>query len=264
MHPKLKTRYLTFLQEAARKLVPSSPSFDIEALCNRLNVKIRKTPTDDYRNATLVLTPSGYEIRVPHTAKTNSKLSSFQRFLLAHELGHLLLEQKFSSMPMTSSDYWQYEDLCDYFARAVLLPEAYIKMKIDKTPTNPKDRLGLTNFIALDAHVPWPAVAHRMVEFDSQFALFRIKVLPALLDKPKIVIDVSTLKDKALQNCEFSDDNELGRLLYQMEKKSFLLFTRVVFEHPTITKKFPSFSDVQRGGAYKPSQEEVRLIIQFK
>lgn len=263
MHPKLKAAYFSFLQDSAGKLA-ASPAADILALCNRLGVKIRKTYSKDYKNASLVLAPSGYEISLPCPSRENSKFSSFQRFLLAHELGHVLLEREFSATAASEGDYWQFEELCDYFARAVLLPEAYIKSKLGKTEASPRDRLGLTNFIANNTSVPWPAVAHRVVEFDKQFALFRVEILPSLLAKPKLVIDVSTLKDKALQRCEFSDDNELGRLIYQMGKKSFLLLQKAVFEHPTVTKKFPSFSSALRGGAYKANQNEVRLIVQFK
>jgi hypothetical protein len=263
MHPKLKTSYRSFLKDAVDKLALTSPSFDIEGLCNGIGVKIRKTHGKDYKNASLVLTASGYEIRLPCTNK-DSKFSSIQRFLLAHELGHLLLEREFSATPASESDYWQFEELCDYFARALLLPEAYIKTKIDKSAANLRDRLGLTNFIARNDSVPWPAVAHRVREFDNQFAFFRVEIRPSIFDKPKLFIDVSTLEDKALQHCEFSDDNELGRLVYQMGKKSFLSIQRAVFEHPSVMKKFPSLSSAKQGGAYKPSQTEVRLIVQLK
>lgn len=65
MHPKLRSTYRTFLQEVARKLIPCSPHFDIEVLCNKLGVKIVKVSKEDYRSATLVNTQQGYEILIP-------------------------------------------------------------------------------------------------------------------------------------------------------------------------------------------------------
>lgn len=262
MHPKLRSTYRTFLQEVARKLIPCSPHFDIEVLCNKLGVKIVKVSREDYRSATLVNTQQGYEILIPQE-HNKKQLSPFQRFLIAHELGHLLLEREYSTGPISQSDYWQYEELCDYFARLILLPEDYIEDKIRTTASNPRDRLGLSSYIARDAQVPWPAVAHRIVECDSKYALFRIIIIPSS-DRLKFLLNVSTLKDKEFQKSIFyNDDNELGRLLCRLKNNSFLPLHKSVLDHPSVIKKFPIFQKAIQGGAIRLKEDEIRLIVQF-
>lgn len=53
-------------------------------------------------------------------------LNCHERYVLAHELGHILFDSEFGVRP-TRGTYWEHEELCDEFATELLLPAGQIK-----------------------------------------------------------------------------------------------------------------------------------------
>lgn len=49
-----------------------------------------------------------------------------QRFTIAHEVGHYLIEGTFAYRPVQASDYWRLEDLCNGFAARLLAPDSIV------------------------------------------------------------------------------------------------------------------------------------------
>lgn len=49
-----------------------------------------------------------------------------QRFTIAHEIGHYLIEGTFAYRPVQASDYWRLEELCNGFAARLLAPDRIV------------------------------------------------------------------------------------------------------------------------------------------
>jgi hypothetical protein len=50
-----------------------------------------------------------------------------ERFTIAHELGHILVDRAKGAQPSTEAEYWKHEDMCNRFAGALLVPTAALK-----------------------------------------------------------------------------------------------------------------------------------------
>lgn len=260
MHPKLLLKYREFLSEVADSLSSPVPCVDIENLCRKLRVEVVRATGEKNKDGYLTQTGNSYKISISRENAEKKEYTPSERFIIAHEIGHLLLIRKFSLNPKDEGDYWQIENLCDYFARKLLLPNDYMAEKINKIKLDLRNILGLTNAIAKETHAPWPAIAHRIVEFEPALAFFKVTISYSN-KKPIFLMNMSTLHNKKIQNTKFSIDNELGRLLTSIDKKSSLYFDKTVFQNSSINKKFPSFATALEGLAYRSGDREIQLII---
>lgn len=288
MHPKLRETYRDFLKDASVKLSPYSPHLKIDILCESLGVKVVRMYDYSYKKASLIKINNTYEIRISHIARKNNEYTPFERFLIAHELGHLLIERRFATFPLDNSEYWEYENLCDYFARVLLLPERYIQDKMKETNGNLKTLLDKTNFITYDALVPWPAVAYRITDFNSKCALFRVRCDSSHSDNTHFKIDMSTLQGKKEIGRKFSTENALGSLFAKMKNKDYLDLKQIlsadsnvsnkttcsvpqrdigldktVSVYSSIAERFPSLSKFLQGVAYRVNRREIRFVVEF-
>jgi hypothetical protein len=95
------------------------------------------------------------------------QIGSFERFCIAHELAHYLLILAFSATPQNKNEYWKHEELCDDFARHLLVPARYVVQKLGDESTEPDHLLTLCTNLAQSTRVPWMHTAHRISEFKS-------------------------------------------------------------------------------------------------
>jgi Zn-dependent peptidase ImmA (M78 family) len=68
----------------------------------------------------------------PSGKKNSSLYDGYERFLIAHEVGHYILTRKLNALSLNKKDYWKHEWVCDFFARCVLLPEADVKKHLQQ------------------------------------------------------------------------------------------------------------------------------------
>lgn len=66
---------------------------------------------------------SNYQIVLFRATDAPRPLRPRERFTVAHEIGHLLLEERYQWHPTTSADYHLREDFCNQFAAHLLIPE---------------------------------------------------------------------------------------------------------------------------------------------
>ena len=90
--------------------------------------------------------------------------TSWERFAIAHELGHLVLYRAKGPIPAGPSEYWQIEALCDAFARRLLVSDAEVRTARESVADTAVQRMQLSSRIALRARIPWSAAAHRVGE----------------------------------------------------------------------------------------------------
>lgn len=263
MIPKHNERCLASLHEVAMKYAHLFPYDDIDDLCSNFNVKVLRT-SNHYKDASLVRINNHYQIHIEDIGRNITKYTPFERFLIAHELGHYVIELEFSPNPINNKEHRQWEDLCNYFARILLLPDTYISRKTRNLSANPKSILGLTRVIAREAQVNWETAAYRITDLYPQFAFFKINIDRFISDHPQFVITTSTLPNKKERKRSFSTDNEFGRMLAQLENNTYLDLNQDIFGHHSIIEKFPSLSKLKDGLAYRLSENKILVCSSFK
>jgi IrrE N-terminal-like domain len=106
--------------------------------------------------------------------KQNRTFNWWERFVIAHELGHLVLEKHKMPFPAGRAEYWQVETLCDDFAARLLIPEHAARGVLRHDPQTPAQWLTLSSMLARRAEVPWLTAAFRLAEINKALAFLRI------------------------------------------------------------------------------------------
>lgn len=264
MHLKIREQYESFLKEAAMQLSDSTiMPVDVDVLCNRLNVRIsRSNPT--HRGAILVRKRGMVEIQLPQRKRDKGKYSFFERFMITHELGHLLLEKKFDVTPLGRSEYWQHEDLCHLFARVVLMPDDFMKRKMLNTLCTPLQRLGLTISLNNLAMVPWPTSAFRVADFDDKIVFLGVKINPSDIEGQSFYVNFSTLPNRKERGRRLSMDSEIGKRFAELlNKGSRIVFDQKLIRDANVFKEFPSLREAKECAAVLASPNEIHVALQF-
>src|SRR5580693_1601948 len=125
-------RYETRLYEFASRLVGSARCpIALRPICRDMGVhSIRR---DKLSEAKSILVDASVKpviiLSTPSDAPTigTAPFTPLERFLIAHELGHLVLRQFGAKNPAGRSEYWKAEKVCDTFARRLLIPDHAIR-----------------------------------------------------------------------------------------------------------------------------------------
>jgi hypothetical protein len=113
------------------------------------------------------------------TGTHEDRFTRLERFLIAHELAHLVLHQRGVTSPSGVSEYWKVEKLCDAFARRLLIPEGPMSRLLNITSPTALERLRATLKVATDFSVHWSVAAHRVAELRNDTTFFRLADVPA-------------------------------------------------------------------------------------
>lgn len=240
LNPELEAKYRQILTNAARDLTRGeSLPINIEHICARLEVEHERNLLD-YSRAHLT---GKSKINLP-TSPESEYFSAKDRYLIAHEIGHIVLVELCSATPLGKSQYWQFEDLCNGFARQLLIPQEAIP-NLPKSISSPREALSFSSDLAREAFVPWPTAAWRLTELFSEFALLDIFVRRqrgTLVMK----INASTLPRKQLQQKTLDIQKGLGKMLIPLTRgdESISLYTNEA-ERLEITKELPGLGSVK-------------------
>lgn len=128
-----------------------------------------------------------------------SRGSNFERFCIAHEVAHLLIWREFKLSPATKSEYWRHEQLCDDFARRLLMPKAALKRHIERSKRGAVAHLDLVYAIERDCGVHWFQAARRLGDFVE--GVHFLKLSPHKTNMLKVVAS------------SFPNQKEMGLLL---------------------------------------------------
>jgi hypothetical protein len=156
----------------------------IGKICHDLRIAITRNAHVAERRAYLAVDPSkDQSVTIILPGKNNnasaSIVSHFERFCVAHELAHYLIFVDFKCRPQTRSEYWQHEDICDEFARRLLIPDAAVGYNTDELPNLETDYLVLCNQLAASAMVPWMQAAIRLTERTRTAIYLRCERIPS-------------------------------------------------------------------------------------
>ena len=151
----------------------------LRRICQQLGVRgIRREKLKDAKSL-LVNAPADPIIILNSDQDLREKpFTNWERFLIAHEVGHLILHQRGAKPPSGRSEYWKLENLCDSFACQLLIPDEILDEIANSFRCQAVDRLKATLFIAAKCHVPWSAAALRMSDSYPDGAFFRLTEMP--------------------------------------------------------------------------------------
>jgi hypothetical protein len=120
--PKAAPSPLLWLVDLARDLTGDAVApIDLGALLDSLRVDIEFCPDAKTPGVTKP-TSRTYKVVLPGTASSDG-LSNRQRFSVAHELAHVLLDYQYGIRPTDEAEHREVERWCDHFASELLVPE---------------------------------------------------------------------------------------------------------------------------------------------
>jgi Zn-dependent membrane protease YugP len=129
INSQLYQHYLSRLKDIATTLTRDSSSpINILEICNEMNISINVDSTS-YKKA--VLSSSNDKVSILLSKNYYDSLNiPFVRYIIAHEIGHYLLQWHLQ-LSSSHKDYWVIEELCDAFSRALLVPDQLVSKYID-------------------------------------------------------------------------------------------------------------------------------------
>jgi hypothetical protein len=162
---------LAWLEKCAEKLVAhqeTQGAISVRTTLNLLGLSLEKRCDPAARRSYGIVERRDNEhIRVIVVRQDAEKapLSHRERFTIAHEIGHVLLKEKFNWNPFSGKDYYLCEEYCDYFAGLLLLPiSVFSGVQID----NPHDCVRAVLNLSERMKVSKEVVARRLIEqFDN-------------------------------------------------------------------------------------------------
>jgi len=241
---KILKQTATDLSGTARLPVP------IAEIANSLGVKITRASTTKQTRGHLLLGTAGSEIVLPRASHTSDKYTPWERFLIAHELGHLVLDRMCESRPLGKSEYWQHEELCDTFARWLLLPPTVAKL-IEESVRTPSQRLNLCEHLKLAGNVPWKTAAFRISECDhtTRFLLLRRG------ENCSFMVTTSTFPNKIGIRSLVKQNHVLNKTVSSLAIGDATSIGRDVLDD------FSFAPDLKRAAAFRKSSDDVILVV---
>ena len=187
---------------------------ELRTICDDLGVQIRRTEGGAAK-ALLVEREEIFEILLPTGGSDHDGFTAWERFLIAHELGHVLLHRFRVQKPLGKSEYWKMEAICDSFARRLLLPRDAISEILRVAGTSTSDRLRATLDLQRQWNIPWPVAAFEVAECDPTLHFFRITSLNG-----RLRVSVSTLPNKRQSGRLIDEKSPLAAFLRDLKKNA--------------------------------------------
>ena len=189
----------------------------LHEICRELGVVISRSKLHnvqallvDAKTTPRILLNSGS--RLPEAETLSTGFTRRERFLICHELGHLILHREHALKPAGPSEYWQVEGVCDSFARRLLVPDRKLKSIITTADTSPAQRLNMCSYLERAALVSWSVAAHRVADTAHGAAFFRI----GQDNDGGLRVTLSTLPNKQAIGRRVRADSDLCRALLSL------------------------------------------------
>lgn len=178
MTPSEAKTYSDYLSNAAATIATGrSLPLDMEDICNDLGLQISN-------NADASKTTLGLRGKKLVISLNPLRHPALYRFHVAHEIGHALLLREFSALPLGESEYWQHENLCNFFAQRLLLPDAALARLDSNNFQNAKSALLEIHRLAMQHGVPTcDVVAVRCRDRFPSIGVFEISPPPVIREQ---------------------------------------------------------------------------------
>jgi len=136
---------------------------DLDAVCSGLGIGLRFESSDSRRRGALREHEGSMEIVVTRNHNRSSRIKGYERFTIAHELGHYFLLREADARPRRDAEYWLHEELCNRFASTLLIPPKAFEGARD--PATAQELAALVNGVATRTGVTAEPAARAVVSY---------------------------------------------------------------------------------------------------
>jgi IrrE N-terminal-like domain len=161
MHAMLQT-------EAKRLASLKSFPLDLFSLLSdlRIGLTFSSVARDPNHSGSVLKRADTWEITVvrPRRDIYRTELVPRERFTVAHELAHCIIEANFGFRPSSQSAYWALERVCNDFAALLLTPTSALDQALAPVPLNAADILGAIQRLRRLTEVSFEVSSRRIVE----------------------------------------------------------------------------------------------------
>jgi hypothetical protein len=237
---------------------------DLHRICNDLHADIVTIPATS--KPSVERTDRRAQIRLPRRGKQSSDdYNSWQRFVIAHELAHLILDRAGQVSTYDRSDYWKAEEVCNRFAGNLLLPDHALQPLL--TDLGVASCSSLVEFIpkiAQRACVMWETVAYRISELNRSFDFLLIEGKRFLPD-PLFVVRVSTLANNVGARTKLDSETALAIFLASINRAGTPVKVppEVLFDSLTL-RKLRFLQNVEDSAALRSTRTGFHVALQWK
>ncbi len=224
MKEELFLNYKSLLADAAHDFSRDADfPIQLSPLLKKLGVPVRQSDSDA-RLGSVRLRSNGDEVILISSGFLVDRAKwGIARFLISHELAHIVLRRHGICSPVRPSEYWEFEYLCDYFARILLIPERLVGTYHNGGERCPLRWLLLANELGRAAEVNWLTAVHRLADVCPSVRFLALR-RPAGLERSYTVYS-STVMEQGInpipkylgRGAKISENSRLSRLLDEAE-----------------------------------------------
>ncbi|PWV97555.1 uncharacterized protein DUF955 [Hoeflea marina] len=197
-----------------------SPLFFLSEYCATNRISIKKGPEIPRLAAKLSRPREGkfrYSISLPMVP-----IRSYERFCIAHELAHVAIEEAQFPENLKHFNHWKIEELCDRFARNLLISDDYISTCLSKNyPKNTNDWLEFCDLLSRECRVPWMQAGIRITELNNNLAFLRFCWLDDNFERD-LYIKSTSLKGRRGTNRTIIESSNLSNALNLLTSRSLV------------------------------------------
>lgn len=134
------------------------PPILLKRVCASLKIPVERRPSVPQGKAFLAWDRA--KEKTPRILLPVQRHATWDRFCAAHELGHFVLISNYDWIPKGKKQYWETEELCDFFARNLLITVNRDEVRNVKAA----QVIELCDEIATSSLIPWKQAAEFISE----------------------------------------------------------------------------------------------------
>lgn len=254
--------YRSHLVRSAAKIFEESPDLPVrmEKICALFKVDVMYSGEVPRAKAYLRLEP-GFQNNVKILLPEERMGQSHERFCIGHELAHLLLWRMHKAVPHGNSEYWQFEEICDEFARRLLMPESAVRQVLSENGSDAGALLRDSYRLANLAKAPWAQSARRISETEKRVNFFRIK--PHKDERLRILFSTVPQQKERRRFIPIGTafHESMIALLRKPAARAIEGNFLIINAHDLVGAKVPSFANACGGAALKGPRSDIRLAV---
>ena len=180
------------LADIAAELSQSRWPVDVEDVARTLGIRVEVIAESGSQPAAHLSMRGRPTIAIRTSAFADPHKDNFNRFSIAHEIGHWIIWRRFGLLPARNGEYWEHERLCNEFAANLLVPITILSRHLQTLHQRRVHPLHYPRSVAVAAEVSWQ-VAARSIAAIPDCADWYVRI--SLNGDPRVLITCSTVQE---------------------------------------------------------------------
>jgi hypothetical protein len=243
-----------YLSRAANQMTGhASPPVRVLPLCRQLGIAVKRS-SEITSGARLRSSERGRTILLPERQDGANGINPADRFNIAHEIGHSVLDEARLCMPIGQSEYWQHEALCHAFAGRLLCPDRAVVAALGRSPLKARDFLQASIGMSFHWHVPWATVAYRITDCFPHAAFFRF-----IVRQDHLWLQLSTLRPRdRLKNSKLRTEKPLCLKLLDLRTGAHSVPATL---NEALVDEYAANPPARSAVAFRPQEEKIYMAV---